>query len=142
NSYYEDTWLAFAAREAGCRVLYQPRSQLIHFEGVTSGRSENEGTKRYQAVNRQIFLDRWRPGLAGNLKNGSDPEKASDRLPRGHILIIDACTPTPDQDSGSLDMFNLMRILRSQNHRVHFIPQSNFAHFGAYTERLQEMGVE
>lgn len=142
NSYYEDTWLAFAAREAGLRVLYQPRSQLIHFEGVTSGRSESEGAKRYQALNRRAFFERWRSALAGNLRNGSDPEKASDRLPRGHILIVDACTPTPDQDSGSVDMFNMMRILRSLNYRIHFIPQSNFQHFGKYTESLQEMGVE
>lgn len=142
NSYYEDTWLAFAVREAGLRVVYQPRSQLIHFEGVTSGRSETEGTKRYQVSNREAFRTRWRSALAGNLANGSDPETASDRMPRGHILIVDACTPTPDQDSGSVDMFNLIRILRSMNYRVHFIPQSNFLHFGAYTERLEQMGVE
>lgn len=142
NSYYEDTWLAFAAREAGYRVLYQPRSELIHFEGITSGRDISEGHKRYQEVNRTAFLERWRHRLEQHLPNGTQPEKASDRTPKAHILIVDACTPTPDQDSGSLDMFNLIRILCMSEYRVHFFPFTNLASLGRYTEDLESLGVE
>jgi GT2 family glycosyltransferase/glycosyltransferase involved in cell wall biosynthesis len=142
NSYYEDTWLAFAAREAGYRVLYQPKSVVIHYEGVTSGTDEAAGAKRYQGVNRHIFFERWQDALRSHLPNGLFPELASDRAPKAHILVIDACTPTPDQDSGSIDMFNLLRILCDLGYRVHFIPQTNFAYWGKYTERLQSIGVE
>lgn len=142
NSYYEDTWLAFAAREAGYRVVYQPKSALIHYEGVTSGRDIVSGAKRYQAVNRHIFVERWAHALRNQLPSDTTPSLASDRLPKGHVLIIDACTPTPDQDSGSLDMFNLIRILLNAGYRVHFIPQTNFVHFGKYTDVLQAMGAE
>ena len=142
NSYYEDTWLAFAARKAGYRVLYQPHSALIHFEGITSGRDLSEGHKRYQVVNKDKFYERWKRDLAQHLPNGSNPERASDRAPKAHILIIDACTPTPDRDSGSLDMFNLIKILLAFGFRVHFVPHSNFAFFGKYTEDLEARGVE
>src|SRR5262249_22631624 len=67
---------------------------------------------------------------------------AADRLPVGRVLIIDACTPTPDQDSGSIDIFNMMRILLELGLRVTFIPESNFLYFGRYTDALQRMGVE
>jgi GT2 family glycosyltransferase len=36
-AYYEDTDLAFAVRERGKRVLYQPASVVVHDEGGTSG---------------------------------------------------------------------------------------------------------
>lgn len=141
NSYFEDTWLAFAAREKGYRVVYQPHSRLIHYEGVTSGRDETAGTKKYQAINRSIFLGRWRDALAGNFPNGHNPDRASDRTVNGDIVVIDARTPMPDHDSGSVDMFNLLRILQDQGHRVHFIPQ-NMAHAEKYTHALQALGVE
>src|SRR5262249_8833912 len=35
--YYEDTDLAFKIRQAGYRVLYQPMSEVIHYEGATGG---------------------------------------------------------------------------------------------------------
>lgn len=142
NAYYEDTDLAFAVRAAGHRVLYQPRSQLVHHEGVSSGTDESAGIKRYQAVNRKVFCARWQDALKRHLPNGSSPEVASDRLVRGHILIVDLVTPTPDQDSGSVDMFNLIRILIGLNYRVHFLPIGNLAFLKGYTEALQAMGVE
>lgn len=58
-AYYEDADLAMRVREAGYAVLYQPRSVVIHFEGVTSGTSESDGVKAYQLRNREVFLQRW-----------------------------------------------------------------------------------
>jgi len=58
-AYYEDADLAMRVREAGLRVLYQPRSLVVHFEGITSGTSEAAGTKSYQVRNREIFQRRW-----------------------------------------------------------------------------------
>ena len=47
-NYYEDTDLAFRVRKAGYRVLYQPLSRVVHFEGVTCGRGLDTGPKAYQ----------------------------------------------------------------------------------------------
>ena len=45
-AYYEDTDLAFRAREEGAEVYYQPQSVLIHYEGKSHGRDENSGVKK------------------------------------------------------------------------------------------------
>jgi len=141
-AYYEDTDLCFAARSAGMRVLYQPYAKLIHYEGVTHGTDETSGHKKHQAENRLRFREKWASALINHLPNGASPYIACDRWSQGHVLIVDACTPTPDKDSGSIDMFNMIRIFRNLNYRVHFVPLTNLAHFGQYTEALQRMGVE
>ena len=143
-AYYEDTDLAFAVRAAGKKVFYEPRSVVVHFEGITSGTDTGSGVKQYQIVNREKFLDKWRDALA--LQPAPiDSEKfaasaANFRHPR-HVLIVDAYTPTPDQDSGSLRMLNVMRLLREAGWRVSFLPD-NWAHAEKYTNALQALGVE
>jgi GT2 family glycosyltransferase len=49
--YYEDVDLAFAARSANRRVVYQPACQIFHAEGGTAGTDTASGAKRYQVVN-------------------------------------------------------------------------------------------
>lgn len=142
KAYYEDTDLCFRLREAGYRVLYQPASEVIHIEGLSSGTDLETGVKQYQIINQQTFKDRWADTLAHHWPNATTPLFASDRSRMGHVLYIDAVTPEPDADSGSLDAINAMRILQELGYRVHFVPGSNFAHWGKGTKRLQQMGIE
>jgi O-antigen biosynthesis protein len=58
-AYYEDTDLCFQVRALGKRVIYQPAATIVHHEGISSGTEETSGTKRYQAVNRDKFRDKW-----------------------------------------------------------------------------------
>ena len=141
-AYYEDTDLAMAVRRAGRRVIYQPYSRVIHCEGISSGTDLTQGTKRYQEINRIKFLETWADDLHHLTPNGFRPFLSCDRTRRRHILIVDACTPTPDQDSGSLDMINLIKILVEQGWRVHFVPLKEFSHCGSYTDTLQRLGIE
>ncbi len=55
-AYYEDTDLAFRIRSAGYKVFYQPKSQVIHFEGTSSGTDIGSGIKQYQQVNQGKIL--------------------------------------------------------------------------------------
>lgn len=132
--YYEDTDLAFAVRDQGWRVLYQPLSQIIHYEGVSAGTNLTTGMKVFQVRNRNRFQEKWANVLAQHCDTRSHLS--------ARILVIDACTPTPDQDSGSLDMFNYLRLLVEFGYRVTFVPASNLLHFGRYTTALQAIGVE
>ena len=59
-AYYEDTDLAFQARALGYRVMYQPKSVVVHFEGISSGISLNSGIKQHQKVNRKKFVEKWK----------------------------------------------------------------------------------
>jgi len=56
-------------------------------------------------------------------------------------LIIDALTPQPDRDSGSLRLVHLMRVLLEEGAHVAFLP-ANRADAGLYTAALQHLGVE
>ena len=56
-AYYEDTDLAFKVRQAGYKVLYQPLSEVIHYEGATGGTDLSTGTKQHQDINRSTFAD-------------------------------------------------------------------------------------
>lgn len=62
-AYYEDTDLSFAFRAHGWRVLYEPRSNVIHVEGGTAGTDLGAGLKQYQVVNRDKFFAKWHEEL-------------------------------------------------------------------------------
>ncbi|WP_371280545.1 glycosyltransferase [Dokdonella sp.] len=140
-AYYEDTDLAFAVRAAGLKVYYQPRSRVVHFEGITAGTDTGSGMKRYQVVNQAKFLDKWSDALRMQPKPGTPIHVAASHRASRRILIIDAVTPMPDQDSGSLRMVNLMRVLRRNGCHVVFMA-SNRAWTEGYTQDLQALGVE
>jgi GT2 family glycosyltransferase/glycosyltransferase involved in cell wall biosynthesis len=143
-AYYEDTDLAFAVRDSGKKVLVEPRSCVVHFEGVTAGTDVASGMKRYQVVNREKFVEKWKTALARQpapIHEAKLADRAAHWRDRGHVLIIDAYTPTPDQDSGSLRMLNLMRLLREDGYAVSFLPD-NRAHAGDYTRAVQDLGVQ
>ncbi|RFF29099.1 glycosyltransferase [Wenzhouxiangella sediminis] len=146
-AYYEDTDLCFRVREAGLRVIYQPACTIVHHEGISSGTDESSGTKRYQAVNREKFLARWKNQLARQPEPVPGPEaveavyRARHHRARGHVLVIDATTPEPDKDSGSMRMVAMLTILRDLGYRVSFVPE-NLAWVARYTRQLQTAGVE
>jgi GT2 family glycosyltransferase/glycosyltransferase involved in cell wall biosynthesis len=143
-AYYEDTDLAFAVRAAGKKVFYEPASVVVHFEGVTSGTDTSSGIKRHQIPNRVKFVEKWKSALVKQpspIDDAKDADAAANWRRRGRVLIVDSYTPTPDQDSGSLRMLNLMRLLRESGYSISFLPD-NRAHAGTYTEALQALGVE
>ncbi len=143
-AYYEDTDLAFAVRAAGKKVFYEPRSLVVHFEGITAGTDTGSGMKRYQVINREKFLEKWKDILVRQpapMHAAKAALKAASWRALGRVLIVDAYTPTPDQDSGSLRMLNLMRLLRQLGYAVSFLPD-NRAHAGRYTHALQALGIE
>jgi GT2 family glycosyltransferase len=57
--YYEDVDLCFGVRSLGYKVIYQPLSRLLHYEGVTSGIDTGKGMKHFQLVNRTKFVEKW-----------------------------------------------------------------------------------
>ncbi len=143
RAYYEDTDLAMRVRDAGYRVLYQPFAKVIHAEGATSGTDLAQGEKRYQVENRLRFLDRWRNTLeARHLAPGTRPHLARDRAASHRALIIDWATPMPDHDSGSVDIFNLVRMLRRLGIAATFAGHRDLDYWGAYTDGLQKLGAQ
>ena len=141
-AYCEDADLALQIRAKGYRVIYQPLSTVIHFEGITSGTDATQGTKAYQVVNTEKLFTRWKQRLTSHQVSGQDVDQAKDRTVKRRVLMLDHCTPTPDQDSGSIDAYNQMMLLREMGFQVTFIPEDNYLFVPGYTPALQRAGIE
>lgn len=65
-AYYEDVDLAFQVKEKGYKVVYQPESEVIHFEGVTENGTDEQGREKKQEKieeNRIVFYNKWKEKL-------------------------------------------------------------------------------
>ena len=146
-AYYEDTDLAFKCRKAGYQVLVQARSTVIHHEGISSGTDLNQGMKKYQLVNHKKFQQRWakelqqQPKPITNAQDKAAVRAAAEHYSDKKLLLIDATTPHPDQDSGSVRVINMMRIFRDLGYQITFFAD-NRQWDGKYSEALQALGVE
>lgn len=144
-AYYEDTDLCFAARERGFRVVYEPRSLVVHYEGLTSGPDFERGVKRFQEVNRAKFLEKWAETLARDHSDSRTADVARATRRRGlherSILFIDEAVPGHDRSSGAQRLWRLIEGFQSRGYRVAFFPD-DLAPAQPYTKQLQRRGVE
>jgi GT2 family glycosyltransferase len=112
-AYYEDVDLCFTIRSLGFKVIYQPKSMVIHHEGVTAGTDLGSGLKRYQVVNRRKLVDKWGDVLQReHFENSShNLDIACDRRRGPRIIVSDGMYSSPNHDAGSLRMATIMKIL-------------------------------
>jgi O-antigen biosynthesis protein len=140
-AYFEDTDLAFQVRDKGYKTVYAPFSQVIHFEGISSGTDTASGIKRFQEINRPKFKNRWVEACRHNGKVGIDVDLNKDRNVEFRALVLDAETPAPDQNAGGYAAIQEMQMLQALGFKCTFVPL-NMLQMGHYTETLQRMGVE
>ena len=126
-AYYEDADLAFAVRKLGMRVYYEPASTVIHCEGISAGTDLDAGMKRHQRPNQAKFADKWKVELATQPPRGTSLVRAIRWHRRGRVLVVDAVTPDPSRDSGSLRLTAILRILDEQRWSVAFLPDDGRA---------------
>lgn len=142
-AYCEDSDFAFKLRQQGYKVLYQPKSVIIHYEGVSHGTDTNCGLKAYQIINQQKLRERWHNEL--NLHHRSDSSElfyARDRsFNKKCILVVDHYVPEPDRDAGSKSMWCFLQVLSKMNLNIKFWPQNN-AQSLYYTDVLEQAGIE
>ena len=141
--YGEDADLCLTFRHAGYSVMYQPMSVVVHFEGVTCGRSTSTGPKRYQEINRHKLAEKWITVLDRHHYSPAAENAfvARNRTGGRSILLVDHYVPTRDMDAGSLWVFNILSILSDLGNRVTFIGD-NLLRLEPYTSELQQLGVE
>ncbi|MGO4972015.1 glycosyltransferase [[Clostridium] aminophilum] len=144
-AYCEDSDLAFEVRRHGKRVVYQPLSKVIHFEGVSNGTDVNgTGLKRYQVENSRKLKEKWKDVFARQCENtgNPDPFRARERsMGKPMILVVDHYVPTYDRDAGSKTTFQYLKMFIQEGFQVKFLGD-NFLHEEPYTTALQQMGIE
>lgn len=142
-AYYEDVDLCFGVRSLGYKVIYQPMSRVVHYEGATAGTDTKKGAKQFQITNREKFVEKWyavldREHLPKDLKQ---LERASDRnRDRPRVIVFDERVPSPDRDAGSLRMFIILKTLLSW-YRVIFVP-FNRPQSLDYERALWKVGIQ
>jgi GT2 family glycosyltransferase len=142
-AYYEDTDFAFEMRKIGKKVIYQPLSEVVHFEGVSHGSDLTSGLKAYQVTNQQKFREKWADILSDqHYANGIDVFRARERREYvGAILIVDHYVPFFDQDAGSRSTYQYIKLFISLGYKVLFLAD-NFYEHQPYTNVLRQQGVE
>ena len=144
-AYCEDSDLAFEVRKAGLRVVYQPLSKVIHFEGVSNGTDVNgTGLKRYQVENSRKLREKWAEEFKKQCVNTGNPNpfRARERSQgKPVILVVDHYVPTFDKDAGSKTTYQYLKMFLKKGYVVKFLGD-NFLHEEPYSTVLQQMGVE
>ena len=146
-AYCEDSDLAFQIRQAGYKVMYQPESRVIHYEGYSHGTDTEGGTvgnvKTYQVANGKKFFSKWRQVLESeHFENGQHVFWARDRSRyKKAILFIDHYVPHFDKDAGSKTTLHYLKLFLKLGYNIKFIGD-NFYRHEPYTTTLQQMGIE
>ncbi|MCW2240850.1 glycosyltransferase [Azospirillum canadense] len=141
-AYYEDSDLCLRIREAGFRVYCQPLSAVVHIEGGTAGTDPSQGMKRFQAVNRATFAERWAPLLATLPASHPIDAHRLKRPGQRRVLVIDHDLPHPNADAGSVVTMEMIRLFQRLGYAVVFaavrMPQGR----GDDVRALERLGVE
>ena len=146
--YYEDTDFQFRVKQAGYKVIYQPKSVIIHFEGVTNGKEgeETKGNKKYQILNKSKFVKKHTKYL--NEHNFTEDYSQMDNQifskNKKHVFVFEDHLPTFDQDAGSLRCLNILKILQTK-YQVSLIPHDPYFHnqndYIKYYEYYTQLGI-
>ena len=137
-AYYEEFDFAFALRDRGWRVMFQPASVVTHFDSASYGTVERD---RQSTINHAKFCQKWEKALHNQPAADAPSYLARERPLPGHILIVDDRVPEPDKHAGAIATFDWLRLLRGMGLRVTFYPHDRRCP-EPYTARLQQMGVE
>ncbi len=122
--------LACRARQYGWKTLYQPMAKSVRYSMDLEFQNQTNDAN--------IFRERWAEKLFDRPENGG----CYSRGVVGHALFVDQGTPTPDQDSGSIDQVNLLKILIDLGWRVSFVPEFKMEYRDKYTADIQRIGVQ
>ena len=144
-AYYDDPDLAFEVRKHGYKVVYQPKSTVVHFEGISNGTDLGSGIKKYQVINKEKFFNKWKDVLeADQFPNAQEVFWARDRsAKKRHLLYVDHYLPHYNQDAGSKATLQYLKILSENNIQVHFVGDNFYDYPDTpYLDTLQQMGIE
>ena len=137
-AYCEDCDLAIKIRNDGYRVLYQPLSKVIHYEGITSGTDLSQGAKSYQVENMKKMFARWKHMLKHHQESGVDVDSAKDRMASHRVLFISQNIGTVKNEL----IINLMLQFRELGFQTTLSSISSMKNKPSSRMKLQKLGIE
>ena len=139
-AFYEEFDLAFALRDRGWRVVYQPASVVVHLGSNSYGTAARD---RHSQANHRSFSAKWARVLAGQPTTDELPLVVRSRpAPLGTALVIDDRVPEWDRNAGAVTLRQYLGLLQTLGYNVVFCPAFDPAPTQPYTAVLQQDGIE
>lgn len=136
-AYWEDTDICFRARKHGWRVVYEPKVEVIHIEGATSGLpGQKTLSSELQARNKPKFMARWGEELKKHRANVFEIRSDSGKE---KILVILPFLPMYDRAAGEKRWFYALQILKKYFDIV-FLARNGQGQL-KYINELEKMGI-
>ncbi len=138
-AYYEETDFCQRLKyEQGLDIYYQPKSEIVHYNNVSY-----IGKDDLLEKNREVFKSRWNRFFSDKkfLSSGKINYNVHYRSPA--ILILEENMPKPDKDSGSRRLYEIIKILQKDEHRI-ILAVKNIEEQGDdfYIDFFRNIGVE
>jgi GT2 family glycosyltransferase len=140
-AYCEDSDLALAAWSLGYKVMYEPKSWVIHHEGLSHGKSTNSGLKKYQIVNNRKLFAKWEVDLRNHWEDVGVPRLEATRSSKGIVVVCDRQLPCLTRDAGSIRTVQLIRHIQALGYHAVLVCIDN-ATTQVDLDFLQSTGVE
>jgi GT2 family glycosyltransferase/glycosyltransferase involved in cell wall biosynthesis len=137
-AFYEEFDLAFRARQRGLKVIYEPKSRVVHLGSASYG---EERRNQLSAINHAKFSERFATVLRmqpSGLEEEFLLQQASDALPV--LLVVDYGVPQPNRHAGDVTMSSYLSLLATTGWRVVFCPMDGRAE-GPSAENLECQGI-
>ncbi|BCX13523.1 MAG: hypothetical protein KatS3mg085_055 [Candidatus Dojkabacteria bacterium] len=158
--YYDDSELQMRAKKLGYLTLYQPKSVVIHYEGMSHGKDKDKfknrisftqklknkfiqkdkpvaNLKPYQLENRKKILKKRKAEFEKYCYDASDPiGKKIFLKTKPQLFFFEDNLPDFDKASGSLRALNLLKILQKE-FSVTLITRNNSQNLKYYDEVTQ-----
>lgn len=142
-AYYEDTDLAMQIRGKGYRTVYQPKSVVIHFEGVSHGTDITQGIKKKQDDNQKIFYTKWREELGyNNYARDENIFRSRDRSKhKKTVFVFGYKVPEGKKFPGREKSSKMISRFLELKHNIKFLP-IDFLRNEPHVSKLEQKGVE
>jgi GT2 family glycosyltransferase len=135
HAYCEDSDLAMTARSCGLRVVYQPASEVVHFEHQTYADQAPSHNTSLQRENIQRLVEKWHDilqrdhcpvvpwQLAASRAERAVPPSALARRREGrlNILYFSPFPSHPATHGNRATISEFARCFREMGHKVHFV---------------------
>jgi len=140
-AYCEDSDLALTAWNKGYKVMYEPKSWVIHHEGLSHGKSTDSGLKKYQVANNRKLFAKWDVDLRDHWEDVGVPRFEATRNSKGIVVVCDRQLPSLTRDAGSIRTVQIIRHVQELGYHAVLVCLDN-ATTEADMDLLRSTGVE
>ena len=140
-AYCEDSDLAFEVRKCGKRVVYQPASKVVHFEGKSNGKDVMSGIKASQLSNMIKFREKWQEVLMEEKHTYKAVDIfVRDRKGKRKVILV-VCDNQVQDEWTDKDIINYLKTFVESGYIIKFIPK-DFSASELLLDKAQQLGIE